>query len=793
VVNLARIDWQVNSKQYERVPLVDILWHDIEKEFKESGIRARHQIIQLVQKVAYFQPDKALVIAEWAIKNPTNKVEKLDDIFAKVYPPTYQDVLHEIPAILKRVAYNMDYLIEAVNLLWELAKNDSRRPSQYPDHPIRVLQDLASYQIGKPVGFNDLIIDACEQWLKNDHISGHLYSPFDVLDGLLATEGSDDASEGFVITFRPYSINLSAVQKLRDRVNELAFQQIKSINITDATRAIKSIGVGLHYPHGLFGRTVEEREMAIWTPIFVATIDKLTTIVTDERLDPVIDVTIRGILNWHVHYSKTDTNRAARKLFESLSRTLEHETALALHDGWGELFDHVSDHLQAEQKKQEWLNNVATKVIAHNTDKEVAEILEKRLDQQQQIYEDNGHPGQFVWTLIKARSTIGIEICRRILVDSKNPLNLILPTTLSQLADAEPRGAIEISWDLLKTDNITLIRSVAQAFGWNRGGRLELIEGELELLNILAINKDEYVRTAIIRTVKILAKKDKNVAINLLSRIQFGNSFIVAKEYFSLFGKHGDIDLTDLPKQLSKTIWLQLLVCPSIDDYHITEFLAEVSASNPDIVLKLLKGRVEADEKSHDSDKFHALPHHWRHILQTGNQTHKQQMLREVRNWIAEKPDSWQRIKMGAEIFMALAGAFDQVVIDVLYEAIRSGSKDQMRAVAAILREAPRSFVWEHVDFVKQILRAAANYDEKILQHVSSNLYASVISGVRSGTPGQPFNEDLEQRDKSLEIYRSLTPGTVEAKFYQSLERSARQSIKSHAERDEKLLDGRDW
>lgn len=793
VINLSRVDWQVNSQQETNNSILDRLWLDIEKEFKGSDIRARRQIIQLVQKIAYFQPEKAIALAKWAIDNPTSDVKESKDIFAQINPPDYQDVLNEVPTLLRRVAYNVDYLLDAANVLWELAKGDTRKPNQYPDHPIRVLQDLASYQIGKPVGFNNIMIDVCERWLKDGQDAVSIYSPFDVLDCLLATEGSDDFSEGFTISFRPYSINLSVVRQLRDRVNELAFQQVESKNIRNATRAILSIGEGLKYPNGLFGRAIKDKERDAWTPIFVATINKLASIVNDKKLEPVINLTIRNILDWHTHCSQTETKDAAVKLLGVSQNIPDLEVAIALYDGWGRQFDRIKDRSKAELRKQAWFDRVAKKVSTKKTDKEVVDLIERRLDKQILVYEDRGYPGPFVWTLTKIRPSIGEMICQCIIENPQSSLTSVLPVTLSQLVGTKPKEALVIANKLIKKGDVTLIRSVAQALGWNRGLRTNLVEGETDLLNSLATHEDEYVRTSVIRAAEVIAKENQEAAINLLAKVRFDNSHVVAKEYFSVFGSHGVIKWKVLSKDHRKNIWRQLLICPSIEDYHITEFLAEASTHDPKTVLKLLKDRVEIDEKHHDRSEFRALPYHWDHLLQVNIQPHYDQLLREIINWIAKNPNSWQRLKMGAEIFKTAAGGFDQVVVEVLDKAICSGSREQVQAAAATLREAPRNFVWEQVDFVKKILREASDYDEKTLQRVSSSLYASVISGARSGKPGQPFREDIEQRDRSLEVAESLIPGSVEAKFYRSLEKSARESIRSHAEHDEKLLDGREW
>jgi hypothetical protein len=63
---------------------------------------------------------------------------------------------------------------------------------------------------------------------------------------------------------------------------------------------------------------------------------------------------------------------------------------------------------------------------------------------------------------------------------------------------------------------------------------------------------------------------------------------------------------------------------------------------------------------------------------------------------------------------------------------------------------------------------------------------------VRSGAPGQPFPEDLEQRDRSIEIANALPKGSAEEEFYRAMAASAEESI-SRTLADDRADDGRDW
>ncbi len=790
IKNLVRVDWQINPDNSERA-LSEFVWSKIEKEFKHSSISERIQIIQFVKKISYFHPKRALGLARWAINNPTQKTREAAGVLSKIYNPTYQDVLNEIPPILKGVAYNLEFLTEAMNLLWELAKVDSRETNPFPYHPIRILQDLASYQIGKPVTFNNLVIDACAKWLEEPELSNH--SPFDILDQILVTESSDDSSEGFTISFRPYPVNISAVNGLRERVNDLAFKELLSDDLARASRAAETIGHSLRYPQGLFGRVVKREERENWTPVFVTTINRLETIMKNDQLDPLVRVLILDNLSWHINYSTTSTRKAAHKVKIALPDSLEQHVALAMYDGWGHFFKRINDFEKAEQRKQDWLENIATELIKQKSDQGIIKIIEERLSKQFKIKGRSANPLPFIWTLVKARPSIGMAICERIKTEHNSALVEVLSIVLAELIKHDASSTIILSNTFLKLKNIKLARMVAQAFGWNRGNRTSLVKNELKLLSDLSISNDQSVRINMIRAAQIIAKDDRVTAINLLSLLKFQDSAAIAEEYFSVFYSPGFPSWISLPSKQLDLIWDQLVLCPSLDDYHISKFLSEASEVCPGKVLKLLKVRVEKDEKQHNRDEYKALPYDWQHQLKFRNDPNFLSILSEIRNWIAQKTDSWQRAMMGAKIFTGVAIEFDHNTIKILEEGIFSGTKEQLDAVISILREAPREFVWDHVDFVRTLLDQSAKYGDSTLKRASGALYNSVISGVRTGIPGQPFAEDIAQRDRSIKTLESLKPGSREAIFFKSLAESAIQNIKSRAEEDEKLRDWRDW
>ena len=166
--------------------------------------------------------------------------------------------------------------------------------------------------------------------------------------------------------------------------------------------------------------------------------------------------------------------------------------------------------------------------------------------------------------------------------------------------------------------------------------------------------------------------------------------------------------------------------------------------------------------------------------------------LRHIRDWIAEGPESWKRQDAGPDLFAAVAGRFDADALRVIEEAVTSGDSAQLTAAASILREVPRLLVFENVEYVQRLLALAGLAGDEHVQRIGGALSAAVSSGTRMGTPGQPFTEDVEQRDWARDIAQNLPSGSMAQHLYLSLQASAEHSIKWQADRDE-LMDGREW
>lgn len=793
-VNASRVDWQVRHDS-RTVPLTDSLWADVQQEFEAGGILKRRAVLGFIRKVAHFAPDPTLSIVRSAIEHPTETVGEVDDLraaFLELHPLTYADVLNQIPPLLRGVGYHLRHVGEVLDILWRLANTDHRPPNQYPDHAMRVLAELAALEPGKPLAFNNAVVDAAQRWLTTSGATSLLRSPFEVLEPMLATEGTDHRLRGHTIEFTPYTLTPASVAPVRRRVIDLLITSMESEDLRTAVHAADTVSHALRYPHGYFGRQVDEVERDQWTPGFEETLNRLTNLVATASLDPVVLIAIRRAVRWHARHPRSGVRHAAEQLVQALPTSPAYDLTLALFDGWGHLTGEAErDFATAEATRSAACTALAEQLTTACTDNELADLIEERLDAIAALGPTSA-PGRLVWALVEARPDFGAHLIHATINHPGSSLRTVLATALAALAENHPSSASAAMAALLNDDDIELRRQVGQSLGWNRGPRRTILDGELDALEGLATDDDESCRMHAVRAAQRLAPHHPDEALHLLCCVRFADSDLVADELFQSFGPHSGLDWRQLNDANRARLLDQLGDCPSIERYWITEFLADFSGEYPDDFVHLLQRRAEKWEASNDGG-YRALPFSWDHDLKICNHQRTRTLLKEILDWIAVNPDSWQRRDSGGELFAAIARGYDAPVTDLLEATARTGSAEQLSAVAAVLREAGPNFALDNVDFVRTVLHLAQHVGEDALQEVGGALSAAAVSGTRTGVPGHPFSEDVHLRDRAKEIANSLPPGSPEHRLYRSLQRSAEQSIEWSREQDGLMRDGRDW
>jgi transcriptional regulator with XRE-family HTH domain len=791
-VNASRIDWQLAAAA-PGPSLSDELWDAVTREFQAGGVEVRLGVLHLVERVAIYRPDQALRLARCAHQHPAERVEE-KEVPCGLPRLTHADVLRALPPVLRQAGIHLDHLGDAADLLWRLAQHDTRPTHPHPDHALRVLTELGSFEPGKPVAYAETVVDAVSRWLQDDPAT-QSHSPFDVLEGVLSTEGFTTTATGATVRLTPFRLQPAGVSGLRDQVVDLALREARSRDRRRAVRGLRAIEQSLQPPIGYPGDNARSSSVKAWTPTWVDIIRRLRPVAQDPA-DPVVAIATRRALRCHVEWLDGPTHQDARDTLAALPTTLDHEIALALHDGWGHLVDgHHADYEAAEQERRERFERLATATIDTWTDDELARFVQDRLIAETIAGGEPGHPGPFLWTLARARPRVAGLLGSLALADPDSPVVHQLPVVLAGHADVGHRGdAISLARRLVATGEARLEQAVAAAYGWHRGARQEVLDGEEELLLELATSREEPTRVSVAHAARALSASHRAFGVRLLTAIPFSDSPSVAAAVVEPLVLQGSVDWADLSPSQRDAMLDQLVACPAVNQFWIEQFLAHLSERHPRDCAAVLKARVDRAARDIDSvSDYRPLPYHWKQPLAFPRSGEFVVILAEVRDWLAANVGTWQHAFWGGQLFNNVAGAYDAVVLGVIEDGLSAAAPGAVRAAASILRSAPRTLIFDEPDFVRRVLRQAETAGDDALERIGGALHAATLSGVRWGTPGEPFEEDVQQRAMAKRLAESLRRGSVEQRFYRSVEASATERIRWEADRDAKYLDDREW
>ncbi len=552
IVNASRIDWQEPAVRRGR--LISSLWEAVEREFRAGGAAARTAVLEVLAKVAFYQPQSTLQIVRWALEHPAAPEEVQTGLgFSHTY--TDEDVRDAGAPVLRTAAYDPHVLREAADLLWELGRSDPRPPNQHPSHAMRMLGELAKFDRRSVTIYQKSLPTIVERWLCRPPRAGDIHDPLAVLHPLLAAEGHDEIWSPQALTLRPFLINPDAepVGKLRQQVLDLAFDQLVSPDLRRAAAAVETVGAALTGPLGGFGLEVNDQQRAPWAEHFRQTLTRLRDMIHAQPPAPAVSVALREQLQWPAEHATSEIHQASREVLAMLPRRPEHELARALHGG---PIDPPADpatsvdYLDRHRANEQFLSDCAA-IVADWPDHEVIALIEQLLeDLRHALRDDPGRPRPLLWTLVTARPSLGEAVCVRVQDAPAGVLASLVSPTLTALAQTGNRRAVDLAQRLLKTGDTDLAREIAHAFGLQRS-RTNVLDGEPALLRNLIEHPDPdgIVPAAALGAVRYLAAEHRDLAIELLTWVPGGRKGIALGEFALAFGPHGELEWAGLAQR----------------------------------------------------------------------------------------------------------------------------------------------------------------------------------------------------------------------------------------------------
>ena len=788
--NLSELDWRLRRSSAQASGLLNGVWQNIEQEFQDASNSVRCRILEILEEIAVYQPEKTLELVEYAIRNPATTAE--DPESSKVYKFTHSDVLRELPTLLRRISYTLDFIPRCFSLLWELGRDDARELNPNPDHAMRVLADLASYDLGKPFVVSHLMLDALEKLFEAPSSHEHLHSPLDIVDPMWEKTGHSTRSEGHKLVFRPFTLRDENVKSIRQRSLSLVVSCLSSSDLRVSLRALRSLESALREPLGVFEMKISDEDREQWRP---EQLEILTYIADLARrsTEPIVLLRIKEILWWHRSYSASEVIRdTAEGIASSMPESFELSLSQELMDPF-----HSRDLLPDERegddgykRQQERIEQTQRALVAELVSRsgdasKAYSILTDRV----RAMADAGvrpEPQVLLGILGNSDPEFAAGICDFIIDNPNGALALYLQPLLSNVRIWNAERARAIAQRALDGSSNVLLRGVAlsyQARGWANNATAQDIENIREFLN----HEHLAVRSLGIGSLGALAESHQRVAIDLAREVELGEGDVLASELCRLFDGGWGIPFSELTADDLKVLLSKLEEVSDIEDYPINSFLVKASERDAVAVIGLLLKRITRS----DNEKFEyrALPLLGFNRRLTGLATSPDQenLLREIRD-TSLKP-GWAAEYWIPQLFREVSSNFESgASLKVLNEWVNSGDHAMIESAARLVSGAPPGFVFKHIDFVANLLERAHTVNAGCYRNVTGRLMGCAMSGTRSGTAGEPMPQDVAIRDEATAVARQLDAGSPANRFYASLAESAEKSIRDDLLRDEELF-----
>jgi hypothetical protein len=788
-VNASRIDWQVRDGGPGRADIVDGLWAALRERLLNSSFDEQLSLLKLVSRIAYFQPDLALQLADEILTADEGGSAPADPV-ERLWAATHADVAYAIVPVLQNIAYRLEFLRPALDRLWKLAQDDKRPANQHPEHPLRVLQGIADLRTGKPFAYIDAVIDAATDWLT----APSRLSPFDVIEPILAVKGSDESSSDMTLTFHFFGINPVSVRPVRRRVVDLAFTQAESSDIPSAVRAIKTLELAIRGPISLHNREPADDERDCWAAEFLPIIERLGQLGADPDRDPAIRLAIHQALAWHADHSKTATKDAAKTALASLTTTIEDDLAACLHAGWDRIAMRSGlSFEEAERAQRAEFSRVAAAISDGGKDQEILDRLEHRLRIERLASERIDGAGRFIASFLTGRPSAATLLCERALAGELPELATFTAIAVSVLANGGDAGAVAFASSMLATDDTKLQWGAASGLSWNRAGRVGLLPGEDAVLAAMAAHDNTNVRAMAGRAAFVIGLSDTAAALDLLTKIEFRGSRRVAADTLSGFVLQGPLNWPDMAPAPRISVLNQLVDLGSIDEYEIKGALSELSLIDPLRVTRLLMKRIDR-QISLQSVGYDALPYQWDPALRIRQTAELARCLAEVRDWMTRRGLDRPRYHLqddGAELYQLVAGDWNDQALATLADFGDAPTEAVLITAARLLAQAPVTVLFAQVPLIAKLLHQAESLGKDSAELVLQALLTT--NGVITKWVGDPSEKETQELEQARRIMENLPRGSAERRFFEQLAQRIEVRLSWTVDHPLPQYDGREW
>jgi len=746
-VNLGRLDWRLREGNTYDSKLLESL-----APLLKWGDEYHNPHVEAVEAVAYYQPRFALNFAKKLIRDGHGESES-------------------VCKIARNAAYTYDHLEEACHLLWLAGRNDPKPLHQKPGHGIRLLKELASFAVNKPVEYVSGVVRFALALLhqRPSSLEG-AHTPFSILEGALETEMESSSYSRRTLTITRYQLPLEQARGIRQEIVDALLGFVVEDPARRAFLAADTLSHALRSP--MHGDSTDGQ----WNREHVDVLRRIRDLLTQTSVHPVVLLGIVNSVSWHAHFGPDETKPEALEVFEHLERDLRTKTIRVLIDGWGNQTWEPTTALKTGQHEQ-YLERVASELIAAFPEpNKLLDEMEACLDEISDIAgQGHGSPHIFMHRLIAKAPSLAKELLTR---DIDQSLGKALDTYVGQalsVAIEAGEGALVQRYVARSESSDAVLKQIAEAYIRYVPSRAYRAEEEQLFRRIFESKSPDVLFTAS-HLLRQLSSNSPSLALELACAMDFKVCLQATHEVFMWLASSKEIPPAEIGVRRREFL-RKLEPIERLDDYWVVAFLKQSTKHDAAAVVEFMKARLEV---SADVERWAYIPFDRLRAgagLDLKSSPLATRLLSEFMSWAlvhcAEPQVAWSFGKTVSGLW----GSYDQSLLDFLLAWMSGGTEQHADLVATVLQNAQQTILYDATSFVGSILEAAEQIGEKAADSIRHALSSATLMGSRSTVPGEPFPEDLRLEKHCSEMLANLSRVEPAYELYEALLESARDGI----------------
>jgi hypothetical protein len=779
LANGAELDWKAAVTNAHQ-PVLKATWEAILKGLPKSTHRQRTELLQCVRRAALFAPDRVLEIVEWLFDNPEAPRDEALEKFG--LSDAGASVTNAVADLLGTIATHPALTARALNRLWHYAEEDERPTNPNPGHPRRRIQDLLKYDRNILPRVQEAALAFVVGKLSAQERPSAPWA-VEALAAALGRHGEANSATSRAFTLGSFSLapDLETIAPRRTRAIGTLSGIAQGQRADEAVVAVRKIAGLLRKPYGHFGRDVGEAEVKAWFPEArdaLLVLQRIATSASNPAIRYLARKALRGFPRKHwpelgaeVDKIQSGTPPVANELLFDILAGMPWEQERG---DWREERERLKEACIAAAGGL-WEIWKAPEPL-------VRFLLETRGILR--VAAEGNYPNewQLVGAVIEAAPVRGPEIVRAFVADGTDNGFQLVPPALDALrrtgSEADARRFVQ---EFANSPHEELRVRVADALRYLLGGN-NLAAQDLELLRPFLADESARVQRAAVRPLVNFEKTAPKEALALLAGLDWKDDPLTGDAVCDVLHPQYALDPAALTEGQVDILLGRIERLASLEgrSHNILEFLAFASERRPRQTVEMLLRRVEAAEAhagQRGSDRWTPIPHSGYGLSLPGltKCAEALDLLRLVRE---PTPAATPLVRFWLPTLFALVAPDPRVATTVLREWLTSNDGEKIIAAATLLRGYEHGTVFVLSDFIADLLDAASGIGPECLRFTRSELYALAISGVYTGSPGKPAPRHLSDKARAAAAAESLKTCPVAKEFYDTLVRSAEESIK---------------